>query len=129
VSGYATPAASAPASSDYGDLNIDDEEEQKPSVEYLDSLNDYRKRSRSREDEGVKQTKLPKLGEEHMNGFSPEAAQPNGSPNDHPEMDAEDVSAPPLDSPIIYGASSTFTVFRWSLIGLQSTVHLCLSLR
>ncbi|KAM6503446.1 TFIIE alpha subunit domain containing protein [Amanita muscaria] len=102
VSGYATPSASAPASSDYGDLNIDDEEEQKPSVEYLDSLNDYRKRSRSREDEGMKQTKLPKLGEEYMNGFSPEAARPNGSANGHPEMAAEDASALPLDDPIIY---------------------------
>jgi hypothetical protein len=30
-----------------------EEEERKPSLEYLDSLNDYRKRSRSQEDDGV----------------------------------------------------------------------------
>ncbi|KAF8637861.1 hypothetical protein AX17_002487 [Amanita inopinata Kibby_2008] len=78
VSAQATPSAiSAPASSEYGDLGNDEEEEQKPSVEYLDSLNDYRKRSRSREDEGVKETKMPKL-EEQMNGFTVEAIQVNG---------------------------------------------------
>lgn len=38
-----------------------EEEEQKPSVQYLDSLNDYRKRSRSKEDEGAASTKLPKI--------------------------------------------------------------------
>jgi len=38
-----------------------EEEEQKPSVQYLDSLNDYRKRSRSRDDEGATMTKLPKM--------------------------------------------------------------------
>ncbi|KIK46983.1 hypothetical protein CY34DRAFT_799831 [Suillus luteus UH-Slu-Lm8-n1] len=38
-----------------------EEEEQKPSVQYLDSLNDYRKRSRSKEDEGAAATKLPKI--------------------------------------------------------------------
>lgn len=38
-----------------------EEEEQKPSVQYLDSLNDYRKRSRSKEDEGAAASKLPKI--------------------------------------------------------------------
>jgi transcription initiation factor TFIIE subunit alpha len=38
-----------------------EEEEQKPSVQYLDSLNDYRKRSRSKEDEGAAATKLSKI--------------------------------------------------------------------
>lgn len=42
---------SAPGSSDFDDFG-NEEEDHKPSVEYLDSLNDYRKRSRSREDEG-----------------------------------------------------------------------------
>lgn len=38
-----------------------EEDDQKPSVQYLDSLNDYRKRSRSKEDEGAAATKLPKI--------------------------------------------------------------------
>ncbi|KAK2461270.1 hypothetical protein APHAL10511_006797 [Amanita phalloides] len=94
VSAQVTPSASVPASSEYGDLNNDDEEEQKPSVEYLDSLNDYRKRSRSREDEGVKRTKLPKLEDEHVNGIVPVSGHPNGS--------AELIPTDALDDPTVY---------------------------
>ncbi|KAF8627334.1 hypothetical protein AX15_004407 [Amanita polypyramis BW_CC] len=109
VSAQATPSASAPASSDYGDVNFD-EEEQKPSVEYLDSLNDYRKRSRSREDEGIKRMKLPKLGDEHVNGLSPESVQLNGSVEE-PRMDEEVSPAPPLNDPFVYvnGAAVPFS--------------------
>lgn len=103
MSGRATPSASAPASSEYGDLNNDDEEEQKPSVEYLDSLNDYRKRSRSREDEGVKRTKQLKMEEEHVNGIAPESIQPNGFSAAVPVTDEELPFAPPVDDPIVYG--------------------------
>ncbi|KAJ8586326.1 hypothetical protein M405DRAFT_795743 [Rhizopogon salebrosus TDB-379] len=50
-----------------------EDEEQKPSVQYLDSLNDYRKRSRSKDDEGATTTKLPKIDvsepEPYVNGL------------------------------------------------------------
>ncbi|KAF8651404.1 hypothetical protein AX16_004797 [Volvariella volvacea WC 439] len=55
VSTQPTPTAtglSAQGSSDFGDLAYEEEEDKKPSIEYLDSLNEYRKRSRSREDDG-----------------------------------------------------------------------------
>ena len=108
VSSRATPSASAPASSDYGDLN-NDEEEQKPSVEYLDSLNDYRKRSRSRENEGVKRTKQAKLEDEHVNGFAAEPVQPNGFADALPVANEElsPGSVPSLDDPIVYGTFVT----------------------
>ncbi|KAJ6573910.1 TFIIE alpha subunit-domain-containing protein [Mycena vulgaris] len=63
-SAQATPSGlSAPGSSDFGDLNADDDEDIKPSVEYLDSLNEYRKRSRSHEGADTA-NKLPKEVEE-----------------------------------------------------------------
>ncbi|KIJ61552.1 hypothetical protein HYDPIDRAFT_96416 [Hydnomerulius pinastri MD-312] len=63
---YASLAASNAAStqatpSGIGSEELEDEEEQKPSVQYLDSLNDYRKRSRSQEDEGAAAKKLAKV--------------------------------------------------------------------
>jgi len=118
VSARATPSASAPASSEYGDLNNDDEEEQKPSVEYLDSLNDYRKRSRSREDEGVKRTKQIKLEEEHVNGIAPESVQLNGFSDAVPMADEGLPPAPPVDDPMVYGmfialcAAIVFSLYR-----------------
>ncbi|KAF8882641.1 TFIIE alpha subunit-domain-containing protein [Mucidula mucida] len=64
VSAQATPSGmSAPGSSDFDDFGNDDEDH-KPSVEYLDSLNDYRKRSRSKENEGgAGRFKVPKVEE------------------------------------------------------------------
>lgn len=53
ASAQATPSGlSAPGSSDFDNVEEEEEEDKKPSVEYLNSLNDYRKRSRSHEDEG-----------------------------------------------------------------------------
>ncbi|PFH49896.1 hypothetical protein AMATHDRAFT_62164 [Amanita thiersii Skay4041] len=103
VSAQATPSAiSAPASSEFGDLNNSEEEDQKPSVEYLDSLNDYRKRSRSREDVGVKETKLPKLEEEKANGFAPETAHVNGVGQDEEMADDGPPAVPMNDEPTVY---------------------------
>ncbi|KIK68629.1 hypothetical protein GYMLUDRAFT_36105 [Collybiopsis luxurians FD-317 M1] len=51
ASAQATPSGSVPGSSDFDDFGEEDED-RKPSIEYLNSLNDYRKRSRSQEDEG-----------------------------------------------------------------------------
>ncbi|KAF9568654.1 hypothetical protein CPC08DRAFT_678934 [Agrocybe pediades] len=76
-------------------FNDDDEEDRKPNVEYLDSLNAYRKRSRSQEDVGqTTKVKVPKVEtpssgtvngytngtgalDTHVNGFS------NGFTNGH----------------------------------------------
>ncbi|KII87796.1 hypothetical protein PLICRDRAFT_42295 [Plicaturopsis crispa FD-325 SS-3] len=52
----------APGGDDFGDFPQDDED-QKPSIEYLDSLNDYRKRSRSAEDVGNSRTKIAKVAD------------------------------------------------------------------
>ncbi|KAF9234217.1 hypothetical protein BU15DRAFT_90055 [Melanogaster broomeanus] len=61
----ASNAASAHATpSELGSREVEEEEEQKPSVQYLDSLNGYRKRSRSQEDEGAAAKKLSKFGAE-----------------------------------------------------------------
>ena len=59
---------SVPSGSDFDDFGNDDED-QKPSMEYIDSLNDYRKRSRSREDVGgSSRFKVPKVEPEIVNG-------------------------------------------------------------
>lgn len=65
-----TPAA-MPGGDDFGGS---DDEDRKPDVQYLNSLSDYRKRSRSRSDVG---THTPKLAKLHDNGF--EAAKVNGN--------------------------------------------------
>ncbi|EIW78414.1 hypothetical protein CONPUDRAFT_138702 [Coniophora puteana RWD-64-598 SS2] len=59
---YASLAASNAASTQAtpSGPGSDEEEEQKPNIQYLDSLNDYRKRSRSREDEGPSSQKHAK---------------------------------------------------------------------
>lgn len=71
----------------------------KPSVEYLDTLNGYRKRSRSREDEGYgSASKLPRMNGDALNGFPPsETPLENGV--------AEEASLPATDDPIVYGTS------------------------
>lgn len=82
-----------------------EEEDVKPNLEYLDSLNEYRKRSRSREDVGTggSTPKLPRTDsftEVHdvseaaavsMNGFGGEEAYAGGAA---------------ADDPIVYGAPS-----------------------
>ena len=79
----------------------DEEEDVKPSVEYLDSLNEYRKRSRSTEDTGHDRgpNKTPKL-----NGHT----EPSGFPLPEPEPPviaawAELMPEPPAVDPIVYG--------------------------
>ena len=78
-SAQATPAGlSAPGSSDFGDFPNDEEEDRKPNLEYLDSLNDYRKRSRSREDVGSVKVKVAKMDAPlvydygAVNGYTPD---------------------------------------------------------
>lgn len=104
-----TPSGlSAPGGSDFG---LDDEEEEKPAVEYLDSLNDYRKRSRSREDEGiVGQTKMAKV-EAYANGNGNGFLGVNG----YGQQDDVNMTTP-VDvelayDPIVYGTFHCWLVF------------------
>ncbi|EGO03838.1 hypothetical protein SERLA73DRAFT_175515 [Serpula lacrymans var. lacrymans S7.3] len=97
---YASLAASTQAtpsglvSDDFGDFG--EEEEQKPSVQYLDSLNDYRKRSRSREDEGASTKKLAKTDWPAV-----EPVQ-NGIIHDEAEVDDINVGNGLQDDPTVY---------------------------
>lgn len=77
ASAQATPTATGVNSSSSGSPSFpagvgeDDEEDKKPNIEYLDSLNAYRKRSRSQEDVGAaSKIKVAKTEEtvEHANG-------------------------------------------------------------
>ncbi|KAJ6508984.1 TFIIE alpha subunit-domain-containing protein [Mycena sanguinolenta] len=91
-SANATPTGlSAPGSSDFGDFGPDDEEDVKPSVEYLDSLNEYRKRSRSHEGTDTA-NKIPKVEDVHLNG----AAEPVA------DVPMEEPPEEPKDDPIVY---------------------------
>ncbi|GJE85312.1 TFIIE alpha subunit-domain-containing protein [Phanerochaete sordida] len=73
-----TSAQDTPALTNLDEFGEDDEDV-KPNVEYLDSLNEYRKRSRSTEDIGVDRgpSKTPKLnGHTPSNGFTPSVPEP-----------------------------------------------------
>lgn len=92
ASAQATPAASAPGSSEYGNERSDDEDEdKKPDVQYLDSLNAYRKRSRSAEDEGASQRN--KLMKTELVHTPPPPAIPEVPP----------IGLMELDDPIVHG--------------------------
>lgn len=129
ASAHATPSnLSLPGSSDFGDVGFDDEEDRKPTVEYLDSLNEYRKRSRSGEDEGVNgKTKVVKV-DEGLNGYgySPETGI---VPVENHAVMVTDAQPPPSeDDPIVQG--ELFLSFhRWLILMLgvihQSTVNRC----
>lgn len=118
-----------PGSSDFGDLAYDDDEDRKPNVEYLDSLNDYRKRSRSTEDiGGGAKSKMTKMHTEEghrvaVNGFGNGNGFANGYP--HRTVGGSEVSAanmeddmasmPPEsqevqddDDPTVYGKFNLF---------------------
>jgi len=102
VSVQGTPSGlGIPGGDDFG--LSDEEEDRKPSIEYLDSLNDYRKRSRSREDIGTPRSKLARLTDGGFDGVkvngnghwsAPEVMEP-ATP------DVADEPAP-LDDPIVH---------------------------
>jgi transcription initiation factor TFIIE subunit alpha len=74
---------------------VEEDEDIKPNVEYLNSLNDYRKRTRSEEEsESV---------EERTRKVAKTAVDEALFGGDHPEDNVEDGSAPPDDDPIVYG--------------------------
>jgi transcription initiation factor TFIIE subunit alpha len=103
---YASLAASStpsgqdtPAPAPFGEF---EEEDVKPSVEYLDSLNEYRKRSRSSEDTGYgAPAKTPKLnGHAQLNGF----AHPAPEPEPLVVAAEEPLVGETGDDPIVHGA-------------------------
>ena len=117
-SAQATPSGlGASGSDDFGDFPDEEEEEMKPSVEYLDSLNDYRKRSRSREDEGgIALKKVAKM--ESMDRLR--GLQGLQGPMTNGDLDGgggtREVEAAPVDDPVVFGTSFVFLrLFRPSL--------------
>ena len=121
MSAQPTPTTqSALGSSDSGDFGYDEEEDRKPSVQYLDSLNAYRKRSRSHEDVGsaakIKQVKVDatediyKIGHGlgvAINGYTPE----NGIEVEQDAVMVEGVALLPEDDPLVYGMALFFLQF------------------
>jgi transcription initiation factor TFIIE subunit alpha len=113
VSAQPTPTAqSALGSSDSGDFGYDEEEDRKPSVQYLDSLNAYRKRSRSHEDVGtaakIKQLKIDATEGIYgignglgvvINGYTPE----NGIEVEQDAVMVGDATLLLEDDPMVYG--------------------------
>lgn len=105
---YASLAATAaPSAQDTPALTSlsefgEEEEDVKPNVQYLDSLNDYRKRSRSAEDTGHERgpSKTPKLnGHAEVNGFAQLVPEPE------PELVSieEPAAEGAVDDPVVYG--------------------------
>jgi len=136
ASAQATPTATGvPSSSnspDFGNSHLyeDDDEDKKPNVEYLDSLNAYRKRSRSQEDVGsADKIKLAKIsndgletanghGNGHVNGFLRVNGFGHGNGNRFSAEFQDEVMQPqeqdegltvPEDDPMILGASFSST--------------------
>jgi len=118
-------------------MNLEEEEEKKPSVEYLESLNEYRKRSRGREDvdgtsNGTK--KVAKTSTDaHVNGSmngdvsvdgvgTAETMASEGThyTNGHgfgysnTEGGADDAGGDDRDDPIIYGVHTLLSLFQYS---------------
>lgn len=99
-------------SSEFGDYNIDveEEEDKKPNIEYLDSLNDYRKRSRSKEDDGAaagKSPKVAKLGpDSNVNGTHNGVNGVNGHANGNGYGGSGGVGTP-AEEPVVNGYEDT----------------------
>ncbi|KAJ7193502.1 TFIIE alpha subunit-domain-containing protein [Mycena pura] len=102
-SAQATPTGlSAPGSSDFGDVGADEEDDIKPNVEYLDSLNEYRKRSRSN-DVADTMSKVPKIEAEAVNGFGSATGHLNGAAQGEVVADVPmDEAVEPREDPIVY---------------------------
>ncbi|KAK7047322.1 hypothetical protein VNI00_006553 [Paramarasmius palmivorus] len=106
ASAQATPSGlSAPGSSDFDNGEEEEEEDKKPSVEYLNSLNDYRKRSRSHEDEGsAGKTKLQKMnGNARVNGDGGGVSQKTSRPlTESTENGSQNGVAKASEDPLVY---------------------------
>ena len=83
----------------------------KPSIEYLDSLNDYRKRSRSMEDVGAAgKKKVAKMGEANGYGNGLDGGSSGGGGNGYVVTAEPDTIIPPEDDPIVHGMQNCFTL-------------------
>lgn len=78
----ASNAASAQATPSAFASELGEEEEQKPTVQYLESLNEFRKRSRSVEDEGTTVKKLAKVESELPDPDAIVSSEANGTSDD-----------------------------------------------
>lgn len=101
ASANGTPAA-IPGGDDFGGS---DDEDRKPDVQYLNSLSDYRKRSRSRSDVG---THTPKLAKLHDNGFEAAKANGNGPVASNENTHAIVVDGTPSVDPTVFGSCLLF---------------------
>ncbi|KAL9710165.1 hypothetical protein Ac2012v2_006461 [Leucoagaricus gongylophorus] len=118
-------------------MNLEEEEEKKPSVEYLESLNEYRKRSRGREDVDGTSNGTKKIAKTstsvHVNGSmngdvsvdgvgTAETMASEGThyTNGHgfgcsnTEGGADDAGGDDRDDPIIYGVHTLLSLFQYS---------------
>ena len=130
VSALPTPTAqSVLGSSDSGEFGYDEEEDRKPSVQYLDSLNAYRKRSRSHEDVGsaakIKQIKVDATEGIYgigngvgvvINGYTPE----NGIEVEQDAIMVGGVALLPEDDPMVYGMALPVYPSILSLLSLSA---------
>ena len=112
----------------------DFEEDRKPNIEYLDSLNEHNKRSRSAEDEGVDadgagaaERKLARVvgwgqGQAAMNGAVEAGSLVAGAAAGVADTDVGvDVDAPPPeDDPMVYGLF-LFSSFMRRICSLHSS--------
>lgn len=114
---YASLAASAAPSTqhtppgEFSSVLGDFEEDRKPNIEYLDSLNEHNKRSRSVEDGGDaerKQARVGLLADGWGQGQESELLSMNGVESSG--VDAGDVSAE--EDPIVYGLFFCFSLQR-----------------
>ncbi|KAJ3495823.1 hypothetical protein NMY22_g19888 [Coprinellus aureogranulatus] len=109
TSAMPTPSATAP--SNYS-LDMDEEEDRKPSIKMLDSLSEYRKRSRSIDDVGTA-PKTPKIAKTDssssvaglVNGFNEHLPAQFATPDIYtpPEpVPMQSNGIPPADEPLVY---------------------------
>jgi len=117
---YASLAASAAPSTQHtpsGEFSVlgDFEEDRKPNIEYLDSLNEHNKRSRSVENEGDAERKQARVGDtDGVSGWGlglsqQGQGQENGEQQQHLSMNGVESSGPDAeavvvaeDDPIVY---------------------------
>lgn len=133
-------SAGSPNYGSHSQLNDDDDEDRKPNVQYLDSLNAYRKRSRSTEDVGAgTKAKLAKTESElsinsngylGVNGHSGGNGIVNGTngygepppPTQDTVMASQQASEDAVDDVFCFGAPESPNCIFVDLLILLSTV-------
>ena len=139
---YASLAASTVPSTQHtpsGEFSVlgDFEEDRKPNIEYLDSLNEHKKRSRSLEEDAAEvdsaaERKLARVvGWDQGQAANGDVAGGSGMAGAAAGADVDvGGDAPPEDDPSVYGLSFFFLYATCALTReLQSTENLCRSPR